>query len=224
MKSKSFIALLLLVPAASLGVLSAMVWWPQSTPGLALFALCKGWLFAFPLLWHRFIDKGPITFSPARKGGFLWGTISGICISAAITLAYIAIGDHLIDLSAMQERIASVGLANARAYTLAALYWISINSVLEEYVWRWFVFRKSEIVFGRHLAVVVSALFFTLHHIVAMNVYMDGIALVLCATGIFIGGVVWSHMYSRFRSIWPGYLSHAIVDLCVFLIGAHIIF
>ena len=86
------------------------------------------------------------------------------------------------------------------------------------------MYRKSEIVFGKRPAVVISALFFTLHHIFAMNVYMDGIALVLCATGVCIGGVVWSYMYYRFRSIWPGYLSHAIVDLCIFLIGAHIMF
>jgi len=152
------------------------------------------------------------------------GAVSGVCISAAIAVVYITLGGRLIDLSFMRERIAAVGLANAGAYTLAALYWIGINSILEEYVWRWFVFKKCEIVFGRPLAVFTSAMFFTLHHIVAMNVYLDGAALVLCAAGVFTGGVVWSHMYFRFRSIWPGYVSHAIVDLCIFLIGAHIMF
>ena len=42
--------------------------------------------------------------------------------------------------------------------------------------------------------------------------------------GIFIGGTVWSGLYLRYRSIWPGYASHAIVDVAVFGIGWWVIF
>ena len=43
------------------------------------------------------------------------------------------------------------------------------------------------------------------------------------AAGIFIGAGLWSGLYLRTRSVWPGYLSHAIVDVAVFAIGWRLI-
>ena len=42
--------------------------------------------------------------------------------------------------------------------------------------------------------------------------------------GVMIGGLVWSWMYMRYRSIWPGWVSHAIVDVAVFGVGAWVLF
>jgi membrane protease YdiL (CAAX protease family) len=41
---------------------------------------------------------------------------------------------------------------------------------------------------------------------------------------VFIGGCVWSWCFLRFRSIWPGYVSHVIVDVAVFAVGYLILF
>ena len=41
---------------------------------------------------------------------------------------------------------------------------------------------------------------------------------------LFAGGVAWSWLYVRYGSIWPGYLSHAIVDVAVFGTGAALLF
>jgi uncharacterized protein len=46
----------------------------------------------------------------------------------------------------------------------------------------------------------------------------------LCCAGVFAGGVIWSALYLRYRSIWPGYLSHALADLAIFAIGASLLF
>ena len=53
---------------------------------------------------------------------------------------------------------------------------------------------------------------------------MGTAATALCSFGIFLGGAIWSGLYVKYRSIWPCYLSHAIVDLCVFAIGAWMMF
>lgn len=36
--------------------------------------------------------------------------------------------------------------------------------------------------------------------------------------GVLFGMVI------RYRSIWPGYVSHALVDMCIFGVGAHVLF
>ena len=49
-------------------------------------------------------------------------------------------------------------------------------------------------------------------------------AIILGSLGVFCGGVIWSWLYLRYRSIWPCYVSHAIVDVTMFGIGAYILF
>ena len=55
--NKAVLALILLVPAPSLGTLAGMVLFPHTTLGTALFAAAKVWLLAFPLVWHLCIDR-----------------------------------------------------------------------------------------------------------------------------------------------------------------------
>lgn len=224
MKKNAILALLLLVPAPSIGTLSAMVLFPNSFLGAAIFAFSKLWLFGLPVVWHRFVDKAEIGFSPARQGGYGVGLLSGGVISLGILLGYVALGDRLLDGGLLVRKMTDIGLASWPRYLGGAAYWILVNSVLEEYVWRWFVVKKCETLFSPRMSIFCAALFFTIHHAVALQVYCGPVAVVICSLGVFVGGATWSLMYLRYRSIWPGYLSHAIVDLCVFGIGAWIIF
>lgn len=220
----AILAILLLVPVPSIGVCAAIVLFPDEPVGQTVFLLAKVWLLAFPAVWHKIVDRQKLSWSPPRKGGFGFGVVSGVLISLLIAGAYIVFGDHLIDRQVFQAKIEEIGLANPALYMGGAAYWILVNSVLEEYVWRWFVVKKCEALFPAKVAIGLSAMFFTLHHIIAMWGYMGAWMALLCAVGVFIGGVVWSYIYVRFRSIWPAYVSHAIVDLCIFLIGAEMLF
>ncbi len=223
-KHKAILSLLLLIPAPSIGVFCGMVLFPNSALGTALFSFSKVWLLALPVAWYLFVDKGKFSLSPARKGGFGFGLLSGGVITAIILTAYFLVGGFFLDKSILIEKMNEIGLALPTRYIAGALYWICVNSILEEYVWRWFVVRQCESVFKPVAAIVASALFFMLHHIVAMKVYMGWDATLICSAGIFIGGALWSWMYVKYESIWPGYLSHAIVDMCIFGIGAIMIF
>jgi membrane protease YdiL (CAAX protease family) len=120
--------------------------------------------------------------------------------------------------------MAETGLARPAVYLGCAVYWILVNSVLEEYVWRWFVVRQGEALVGPDRAVVLSAAGFTLHHILAMSLYLGPAATSLASAGIFAAGCAWSWCYVRYRSIWPGYLSHALADVAIFAVGWKLIF
>ena len=75
------------------------------------------------------------------------------------------------------------------------------------------------------LAAVVSwPLAFTVHHWVALYLQSGWLLATVAAAGTFVGGAIWSWLYSRTRSIWPGYLSHALADVGVFVAGWLIIF
>ncbi len=223
-KQASLLALLLLVPAPGLGTAAAMILLPGTAVGQALFFACKVWILAVPVVWLLAVERARPSWSPARRGGFLVAGALGLACGAAIVAAYCLLGPRLIDADTMKGMAQSIGLGSPAVYIAGAVYWITVNSLLEEYVWRWFVFRRCEALTTPMAAVVLSALFFTVHHIVALSVYFNWVANSIASFGIFVGGAVWSWCYLRYRSIWPGYLSHAIADVAVFAAGYHLIF
>jgi uncharacterized protein len=223
-RKRALLALLLMVPAPSLGVWCGMILLPDSPVGAGLFAFSKLWLFGLPVVWRRFVEHAPLSLSPARQGGLMAGLLTGLLLSGLILAGYWTLGASLIDRQFLLHKLTAVGLGTHGRYLGGAVYWIGVNSVLEEYVWRWFCLDQCEQVFPKRRAVVCSALFFTLHHIVALQVYLGWTAVAICGLGVFLGGAIWSVMYLRYRSIWPGYLSHALVDACIFGIGAAILF
>jgi hypothetical protein len=197
---------------------------PDSMLGKGLFAASKLWLFAFPILWMKLVDRERFGLSLCRNGGMLAGLVSGAVLSVLIGLGYFAFGQGLFDKPFFVGKMREIGLGAWPVYLGGAAYWILVNSVLEEYVWRWFVYRKCEALVRPTVAIMLTALFFTLHHFIALRAYCSLPIAIACSLGVFLGGAVWSFMYRSYRSIWPGYLSHALVDLAVFGLGAAILF
>jgi uncharacterized protein len=225
LKTGASLALLLLVPVPSLGIAAAMFWWPELVLGKTFFLFSKIWLVLLPLVWLKAVDREPLSWSPPKRGGFKMASTLGLLIALAIFGAFaIARAGGAIDAGMVAERAARTGLNQRGIYFAGAIYWITINSLMEEYVWRWFVFRKFELLVGSKAAIVAAALAFTAHHVVALAAQFNWGIAVLGSLGVFIGGASWSWLYLRYRSIWPGYVSHAIVDVPIFVIGYGLIF
>ncbi len=221
---KTILSLFLLVPVSSVGIVASMILCPNSLLGAAIFALSKLYLLVFPLLWYKGFDKEAIRCPGPPRDGLGVGIFSGIVMSLGILCVYQMIGTKLIDDGLMIQRIQGVGIATKPRYIACALYWILINSILEEYVWRWFVVRQVASLMNPYLAVLCSAAFYTLHHTVALQVYFSPATVIICSVGVFCGGAVFSSLYMKYHSIWPGYICHAIIDACILGIGAWIVF
>ena len=220
---RALLALLLTVPAPSIGVLAAL-WAFPGPAGQAIYGLCKAWLLGFPLFWRVRVERAPISFSPPRQGGFVFGAVSGLVMGGAVAGAYLLLGSRLIDAAFFRSVALRNGMGTPERYLALALYLSLINSLLEEYVWRWFVFRRSEDLLPGAAAVAASGLFFTLHHTIALRLQFGWTVTLLSSLGIFAGAAVWSWCYLRYRSVWPGWLSHVLVDLAVLGAGYHLLF
>lgn len=224
---RALLALVLLVPAPSLGAGAAMLLPATAgTPlGQGIYFAGKIWLVLLPAVWWLWVDRGRVSWSPPRKGGFGVGVVLGVVISVAIIAAYLLLGRQVIDPNQVRDAAAQSGIDEPWRYILLAVYLCTFNAVLEEYVWRWFVFRKCEaLVRAGWVAVMLSAALFTVHHVLALSAQFDWFITLLASAGVFIGGAVWSWCYLRYRSIWPGFVSHVIVDIAIFIIGWQMIF
>lgn len=222
---RSAMALVLLLPVPSLGTAASMFWWPGTSLGKGLFVFSKVWVAALPLVWLLWVERGRLSWSPPRQGGFGLSALLGLLIAGTIFGLY-ALTQALgwIDPVQVAQRASQTGLSHWGLYVTGAVYWITLNSLMEEYVWRWFCFRHFETLLGGKGAVLGAALGFTLHHVIALAGQFAWPMTVLCSVGVFCGGAIWSWLYLRYRSVWPCYVSHAIVDMPIFIVGYWMIF
>jgi membrane protease YdiL (CAAX protease family) len=216
-------ALLLLVPVPTIGVTAAMVVAPGPI-GHTVFMAAKIWLVAFPAAWYLLVERGKPSWSPPRHGGLGAGIISGLAIACVIVGGALLMGVQTMDLAPLREAVREMGLGSPMTFLAGATGWTLANSLMEEYVYRWFVLRQCERLLTGPWAVAASAAVFTAHHVVAVSQYLDPWFTVLASTGVFVGGVIWAWLYHRYRSVWPCWLSHVLADVAVFGIGGWLLF
>ena len=217
------VALVFLVPVPSFGVWFATAVAPGDL-GSGVFAFSKVWLLAFPLLWHMRLDGQRPNFPRPQRAGMTAAVVTGLGIFGVILAAYAWVGRDWIDIEQFREKAIAMGFESRSVYLLLALYWCTVNSLVEEYVWRWFVFSRCERLLPRVPAVVLSGLLFTLHHIVALAFYFDWRVTVLGSLGVWIGGAIWSWIYLTSRNIWAPYVSHVFADVAIFGIGYTVLY
>lgn len=232
---RAALALLLLLPAPTLGVLCSMYWLPDTTIGQGIYYAAKAWLLALPVFWLLFIDRGRLSLPKWRWRGMWAGLITGLLTLGIIVGAWELFAHRMVDIEFFRGQMQTIGLGKPLNFLLFAAGITLVNALLEEYVWRWFVYSKwrdalSGVFRGRAKAVVIpgaialAGLFFVLHHAVAMNLYFDWTVVALASLGIFIGHVTWSIIYLRYKNIYAAYVSHIFADIGVFVVGYQIAF
>ncbi len=219
----ALIALLLLAPVPSLAVIMAMVVAPGPV-GNTIFALAKLWLIVFPAAWYLLVEGGQLSWSPPSQGGLAVGAATGVMIAAIIIVGAWLLGVQEMDLAPLRAAVQEMGLNTVLPYLAGAAGWTFVNSLMEEYVYRWFITRQCEILMRREAAIIWSAAIFTAHHVIAVSQYLDPLLTALASAGVFVGGLIWSWLYLRYRSIWPCWLSHVLADVAVFGIGWYLLF
>lgn len=222
-KRRALAALALVVPLPSIGVLASMYVAPGPF-GATVWALSKVAFVLAPLVWLLAVERGRPSLSPARHGGFGFGLASGIGLSLAVFGFWLAVGDRWIDGVELGRLVEANGIGTRGRFAAIALYTIFVNSLIEEYVWRWFVYSRFAKLVRPGVAVLLAASAFTVHHTLLLGAQFGWSFAAVASIGVLVAGGFWSWTYARYRSVWPGYLSHALVDTTLLAIGWRLIF
>ena len=223
-KSSAAIALLLFVPAFSIGVVMSLFIAPGII-GNSVFTAMKVWAVAFPLAWTVKYNSKALRIPKFSLQEIRVGLVWGILMFAAIISAYFFIAQQIIDLTAIRAKAIEVGITSPNLYLAGCVYWSFINSLVEECTWRGFIVSRCKVLFSNAIAVILAALFFTTHHSIALYGYTHSWLIVLLGSlGVFIAGIVWAWCYDRYQSIAPGYISHILADLAIAIVGYQLLF
>lgn len=220
--NKIIFQLCITIPIPSIGVLIGMYIPEHHYKKIIIFFILKLWLCISPILLMKF-DSIKSLFQWVHKKHLWTGFISGIIFFSGIGLAY-TFFQNKINPYLIQEIAQRILLTTPHRYILLVCYWIFINSLIEEYFWRGFIFLKLKKILSPLLSSTLVSFFFCLHHFLALNLYFP-ITLTWIATGgIFFGSLFWCYLCHQSQSIIPGFISHIGADLIIFSIGYRLIF
>ena len=219
------IPLFLVASAPTISVLFTLGYTADETVSQIFFIISKIWLIFVPAFWYLRVEKKIPSWSLPSRNGIVLGGVSGIVMSIVIIIMWLIFRDTL-DTDSMISVLESTGITEFRMYLFGMFYWIFLNSLLEEYVFRWFVTIKSIELLGSEVkAIILSATLFTLHHAIAMHYFgFFWWQTIVACFGLLSAATLWSWLYVRYRSVWVCWFSHAICDVVVFGIGYLIIF
>lgn len=185
--------------------------------------------FGFPLFWVYAIERQEWQLHRPRTEGMLAAGGFGLLVALSMwALYYFWLAPAgMMDVAAgpIRDKVAGFGIDNVWTYAAFGLFYTLIHSLAEEYYWRWFVYAQSTRVMSVGRANLISSLGFTAHHVLLLGTffgYSNPITWIF-STGIAVGGAVWAWLYQRNRSLYPVWLSHALVDAAIFSIGYHLV-
>lgn len=224
-RQQAAIALLLFVPAFSIGVTMSLLIAPGIV-GNSIFTVIKVWVVVFPLWWTWQYKTNSLRLPEFDRQKIIVGIGWGLLMSGVIILAYWLFGKQWIDLRDLRQKANDVGITNLSIYLAGSFYWCFVNSFIEECIWRGFAYSQCErLVASGTVAVFLSAVFFTLHHTIALYAYTQNwLVVVIGSLGVFLGGTIWSLCCRTYKSITPGYLSHMLADVAIAIIGWDLLF
>ncbi|HMO84634.1 MAG TPA: CPBP family intramembrane metalloprotease [Lacipirellulaceae bacterium] len=191
----------------------------------AVYGTLKTLQFLLPVVWVLAVQRARLQWRPAAGRGVALGLAFGVAVAAGALAVYaVALrGSPVLAeaLPQMRAKVAGFGIDQPGKFLALAAFYSLIHSLLEEYYWRWFVFGQLRRRAPLSTAVALSSLGFMAHHVLVLGKYFGFAhwATYVLSACVALGGAYWAWLYDRSRSLAGPWLSHAIVDAAIFLIG-----
>jgi len=182
-------------------------------------------VMAVPAIWFFLIERGRIRWQLPRVRDIRDGLAFGILVFGGMLAIYFGIlkpaGSLDFAAPAIQQKLVGFGLVTTTRYAAFGVVISLLHSALEEYYWRWFVFGRLRDRIAPTWAAMIASAAFTGHHVVILGRYFGWLSpgQVLFSLGVFVGGVIWCAMYHRSRSLYGPWISHALIDAAIFVVG-----
>lgn len=198
-----------------------------------IYAVTKVVMLLLPIVYLGIVCKERFWLRKFNARGLVEGAAFGLLVLLVMCLLYFCCLKPLGIISpesrvaeSITERVAVFGITHPAMFILFGVFVSFIHSGLEEYYWRWFAFILLRRVMPTTLSAIVSGVAFSLHHVILLGTYIgyNSPLAWLFSFGIAMGGAYWCWLYYRKDSIYAPWLSHAIIDIAIFIVGYDLVF
>ena len=178
-----------------------------------------GWpLIALPLILGESVPR-PNLRQPHHREAIPLGVVTGLFILAALALALQTPLREVVEATAPQVRQKAESLGFLENFWLFALSLSLVNSLVEEFYWRWFVYGQVRRALPRGPALVLGAGAFAAHHFVVASGFAPFPWYIVGGMAVFLAGVIWNLMFEAQRTLVGAWVAHIIVDLGILWVG-----
>ncbi|TMQ35236.1 MAG: CPBP family intramembrane metalloprotease [Planctomycetota bacterium] len=187
--------------------------------------------FAFPLFWVICVERRRLSFARPGTGGWRLGLAFGLVVAMLIWVLYLGVFKNSALLAStpamVHNKMSQFQIDTPGRYLLFTLFLAGFHSLMEEYYWRWFVFRELRQRIGVWPANVLSSLAFMAHHVVILAAFLPErfwSAVVPFSLGVAVGGGMWAWIYQRTQSLYAAWISHLLIDAAILAVGYDMVF
>ena len=190
-------------------------------PGYIVKSILKVFMFfMLPLIYIGYDERINILdyFKIESKRQFFGSLALGISIYMLILGSYFILTTY-IDLSEIREILYKSGDITKKNFFYVAVYISFLNSLLEEFFFRGFLFLSVNKMGLRIPAYFLSALGFSLYHIGIMVDWFNIMIFLLAIIALFIGGLIFNYLNEDNKNIYNSWLVHVFANLALNTIG-----
>ncbi|TEU09348.1 CPBP family intramembrane metalloprotease [Candidatus Bathyarchaeota archaeon] len=204
--------------SVSLGLLLAWFLgkWHTLIPGLILHSV-QGWMYA--KLAEALPIIGGILGYILYKGDSLEAVfLKGGNIKKGLTLGLLVSPLSLIQFYVQTGFSLTVGFGQIVAWLPSMMVFASLNSLMEEIMFRGLFLPRFEPLFGPRGSLSLNSVIFALFH-VALLPFMGLEMTVAFVSFLFLQGYAWGYTIQKSGSIWGAVFAHAVADV-LFMLAA----
>ncbi|MDO8594687.1 MAG: type II CAAX endopeptidase family protein [bacterium] len=179
------------------------------------YVLSKILFVLLPLFYWLITRVQPIEHKGSHR---TFAIISGLALCAAIfLLAQIFIEFIRPQAEHIYQTLNVLGLTKNLLLYSAGI--IILNSLFEEFFWRYSIYGGLKTYFSIRTAMIVSSIGFAGSHMLYFVGLFDSLAVITLLTcASFIFGCFWVWLYEKTRSVWHVWLNHMLLNLPLFYV------
>lgn len=156
-------------------------------------------------------------FQPRKKGLAVSAGL-GVGLYVLILGAYFLIG-RFFDFSKIAASLTANAGVTKENFLYVSVYISFVNSLLEEFFFRGFVFSNLKALYSRPFAYIFSASVFALYHVAMMAGWFSPLLFVLVMVGLIVGGMIFNWLNERLDTIYCSWLTHMFANFAINTIG-----
>lgn len=190
-------------------------------PGYIYKSIIKiGMFLVLPILYTLYDKNIKLrdNFKIESRKDLIYAIILGIGIYLGILLVYFALR-NFINLENIIEALDENVDVDKGNFLWIALYISLINSLLEEFFFRGFIFLNLKRASGRKFAYVVSAFAFSIYHIAIMGSWFNPIIFIVAMIGLFTGGIIFNYLNEKSENIYNSWIAHMMANFAINTVG-----
>lgn len=159
-----------------------------------------------------------LEFLQPKKKGLVPAIALGIGIYGIILAAYFIVRPFY-DFSTIADSLTANAGVTKDNFLYVSLYISFVNSFLEEFFFRGFVFTNLKEQAGRKLAYGFSAGAFGLYHVAMMSGWFSPVLFLLVMAGLVIGGMIFNWLNEKLDTIYCSWLTHMFANFAINTVG-----